>query len=394
MERFYFQLLLCIFACMLSSCATIESGDANNTDTVHEATPDPSADCPQKNQSWTFLFYIVADDGSQSFDTSTARYLNTMPTLPDNVEALVLLDRCVSAYWPISTTEGRVLDTCAQLYRIRKDGTPDLLDMSPYKLSWLDDSSGDVNMGSAATLTSFIQFGMEQIETTNYGLILSGHGNGDQVGFDSTNDSSLNHQELGFALEKAMDTGDVCRSKLDLVVMAACAMATAGVYSSLTPYVDWLIASQENIYGYNLAWMHELGSQSSDGSISTQEISTALIQGRVTGVLGTGQQVTLDLSDENSQALQTLVAEVGAILNANQTDRGDLEDAAFNPRTFDFRMVAEKVGDNALLERVDTLLNKTVIEQTELSEELGPKLEAHGISVTTSDLGLAGSLIF
>ena len=89
---------------------------------------------------------------------------------------------------------------------------------------------------------------------------------------------------------------------------------------------------------------------------------------------------------------QTLVAEVGAILNANQTDRGDLEDTAFNP-TADFRMVA-KVGDSALLEEVDTLLNKTVIEQTELSKELGPKLEAHGISVTTSDLGLAGSLIF
>ena len=119
---------------------------------------------------------------------------------------------------------------------------------------------------------------MEQIDTTNYGLILSGHGNGDQVGFDSTNDSSLNHQELGFALEKAMDTGDICRSKLDMVVMAACAMATAGVYSSLTPYVDWLIASQENIYGYDLNWMHKLGTESSNGSISKQEISTALIE--------------------------------------------------------------------------------------------------------------------
>jgi hypothetical protein len=393
MGRFYFYLLLCIFTGMVSSCANPES-DTGAIETTPSADPDPTAHCPEKDQSWTFLFYIVADDGSQSFDTSTARYLNTMPTLPENVEALVLLDRCISAYWPISTTDGRVLDTCAQLYRIQKDGTPKLLDMSPYKLSWLDDSSGDVNMGSATTLTSFIQFGMEQIETTNYGLILSGHGNGDQVGFDSTNDTSLNHQELGFALEKAMDTGDICRSKLDMVVMAACAMATAGVYSSLTPYVDWLIASQENIYGYDLNWMHKLGTESSNGSISKQEISTALIQSRVTGALGTGQQVTLDLSDENSETLQILVAEVGAILNANQTDRGDLEDAAFNQRTFDFRMVAEKSGDGALLETLDALLNKTVIEQTELSEELGAQLEAHGISVTTSDLGLAGSLIF
>ena len=394
MGRILFYILLCILTGMLTSCATSASSTEEVSDRTEDSSSDPTAHCPEKDKSWGFLFYIVADDGSQSFDTSTARYINTMPTLPENVEALVLLDRCASAYWPISTTDGRVLDTCAQLYRIQKDGTPKLLDMSPYKLSWLDDSSGDVNMGSATTLTNFIQFGMEQIDTTNYGLILSGHGNGDQVGFDSTNDTSLNHQELGFALEKAMDIGDVCRAKLDVVVMAACAMATAGVYSSLTPYVDWLIASQENIYGYDLTWMHALGSQSPEGKISKAEVSEALIQARVTGDTGTGQQVTLNLSDENSETLQILVAEVGAILNQSQTDRNDLEDTAFNPRTYDLRLVTEKTEDSALVEQVDELLQKTIVHQTQLSDGMLETIKAHGISVTTSDLGLAGSLIF
>ena len=184
-----------------------------------------------------FLFHIVADDGSQKALIPVPRDTST-PTGSENVEALMLLDRCYKCLLAHLYQRGsRAGHMCSTLPH-SKDGTQSPVDMSPYKLSWLDDSSGDVNMGSATTLTSFIQFGMEQIETTNYGLILSGHGNGDQVGFDSTNDSSLNHQELGFALEKAMDTGDVCRSKLDVVVMAACAMATAGVYSSLAYYVD------------------------------------------------------------------------------------------------------------------------------------------------------------
>ena len=114
MGRRYFYLLFCILTGMLSSCATGSvAGSEKSMNETSEAELGSGDDCPNKDQSWTFLFYIVADDGSQSFDTSTARYLNTMPTLPENVEALVLLDRCATAYWPIFTTEGQVLETCA-----------------------------------------------------------------------------------------------------------------------------------------------------------------------------------------------------------------------------------------------------------------------------------------
>ena len=74
------------------------------------------------------------------------------------------------------------------------------------------------------------------------------------------------------------------------------------------------------------------------------------------------------LSDENSETLQILVAEVGAILNQSQTDRNDLEDTAFNPRTYDLRLVTEKTEDSALVEQVDELLQKTIVHQTQLSD--------------------------
>ena len=120
MRRIYFHTSIYLLLGMLSSCGVAEPNTRDDQDPGQASALDPAAHCPNKDQSWTFLFYIVADDGSQSFDTSTARYLNTMPALAENVEALVLLDRCSYAYWPISTTDGRVLDTCAQLYRIQK----------------------------------------------------------------------------------------------------------------------------------------------------------------------------------------------------------------------------------------------------------------------------------
>lgn len=395
MQALQFKTLGLLFLGALCACATEQDLPSQQNADSLTAAEEIGSDCPEKDASWTFLFYMVADDGSQSFDTSTARYLNTMPSLPENVEAFVLLDRCASPYWPISTTTGRLLDSCAQLYKIQPDGRPELIDTTPYKLSWLDDSQGDVNMGTANTLASFVQFGMEQTETTNYGLILAGHGNGDQVGFDATNDASLNHPELGFALEKALtNVNQSCHQKLDVVVLAACAMATAGIYSSLTPHAQWLIASQENIYGYDLSWMHGLGVGNPDAKISLAEVSQALSNSRVTGDTGTGQQVTLALSQEMSTTLDLLVAEVGALLMEDDISRSDLEDASFNPRTYDFRLIAEKVQDGAVLGKVDSLLGQAVFDQTELSQGMRDSLQAYGISVTTSDLGLPGSLLF
>ena len=385
-------ILMCFALC---SCAI--DGDSNSENIAADQGNSQSSDdsCPEKDQSWTFLFYIVADDGSQGFDGSTVRDLNTMPSLPENVEALILLDRCSVPLWPVSTTTGPLLDSCAQLYRIQRDGGAELLDTAPHKLNWLQGVEGDLNMGSADTLSRFILFGMEYSDTTNYGLIISGHGNGDQVGFDSTNDSSLNHPEVAFAFNKALTTlAQPCQPKLDMVVMAACAMATAGMYTSLSPHVDWLIASQENIYGYDLAWMHELGAHHPEGNISKSEISEALKNARIDGETGTGQQVTLMLSEDMAQTLETLVTQVGAALIEDDFPRSDLEDASFNPRTYDLRLVTEKIQDAQVLEQVDALLEQAIFEQTELSEGMRDALQAHGISVTTSDLGLPGSLLF
>ena len=364
---------------------------------VEEEHPSPElpSHCGEKDASWTHLYYVVADDGGTSFDTSSVRYLNSMPSLPTNVQVLVLIDRCNSPVTSITTTAGTVKDTCAQLYRVLGDGRIELLDRSPHKMDWRDASSGDVSMCDPATLAGFVEFGMKYTNSTNYSLIVAGHGDGDSVGYDSTNDSALNPIELGAALDQALrGVNDVCHPKLDLVVMAACAMATAGTYVALAPYADHLIASQENIYGYDFHWMGTSGPEVDAGLISVEAITRALEAARVEGGDGVGQQVTWRLDAAAAEELQTLVRELSSELGQLGLDQDDLEDERFNQRGYDLRSVAERIEQPAFSEALEALLQKVVLSKTELSSSNVERLEGCGMSGTSSGLSLGGTSIF
>ena len=96
---------------------------------------------------------------------------------------------------------------------------------------------------------------------------------------------------------------------------------------------------------------------------------------------------------EKSETLLRITSEVGAMLISENVTKRELEDASFN-RAPTTRLVTEKVQSDALLIELDALLEQAVFEQTELSESLRDSIQGYGISVTTSDLGLPGSLLF
>jgi predicted small lipoprotein YifL len=394
--KHFFVALFC--AGLLAACGQdvpVEVPDSTEPEPESITTSSRPSHCPQKDQSWTHLFYVVADDGGTAFDTSSVRYLNTMPTLPTNVQMLVLIDRCATPVTSISSTNGPIKESCAQLYRILGDGRLELLDMAPHKLDWLDDSSGDVSMGNPSTLAGFLEFGMSYTDTTNYSLIVAGHGDGDSVGYDSTNDSALNPVELGVALDRALTAmNDECHPKMDLVVMAACAMATAGTYTSLAPHAEYLIASQENIYGYDFHWMGTAGPEGDVGPIHIEDISLALASARVEGEEGMGQQVTWRLNEDDGVALLELVREIGKGLADAGLEHEHLEDESFNQRGYDLRLVTERLSNAELLDSLDSLIERMVMSKTELSTGNRDRIDACGVSSTSSGLSLGGSSLF
>ncbi len=100
------------------------------------------------------------------------------------------------------------------------------------------------NMGDADTLSNFINYAYENYPADMYGLILWNHGGGsfNGYGYDEVTNDCLSLMELDNALADTPFTGD---NKLDFIGFDACLMATIEVADALSPYADYLFASQE-----------------------------------------------------------------------------------------------------------------------------------------------------
>lgn len=100
------------------------------------------------------------------------------------------------------------------------------------------------NMGNADTLSNFINYCYDNYPADQYGLILWNHGGGafNGYGYDELTNDSLSLMELDNAL---VDTPFKGENKLEWIGFDACLMATIEVADALSPYANYLIASQE-----------------------------------------------------------------------------------------------------------------------------------------------------
>lgn len=108
----------------------------------------------------------------------------------------------------------------------------------------LQESVPQSNMGAPETLAAFIEWGMKKYPAKKTGLIMWNHGGGPIYGYgvDEWFDSdALTLPELDKALKKALPGED----KLSFIGFDACLMASVETANALTPYADYLLASQE-----------------------------------------------------------------------------------------------------------------------------------------------------
>lgn len=100
------------------------------------------------------------------------------------------------------------------------------------------------NMGNSDTLSNFINYAYENYPADMYGLILWNHGGGsfNGYGYDEVTNDCLSLMELDNALADTPFSGD---NKLDFIGFDACLMATIEVADALSPYANYLFASQE-----------------------------------------------------------------------------------------------------------------------------------------------------
>lgn len=146
--------------------------------------------------------------------------------------------------------------------------------ISDGNLTMLDNTDGK-NMGDPDTLLSFLNYGYENYPADQYSLILWNHGGGALLGygFDEITGDCLTLEELDKALSQSPFNGE---NKLEWVGFDACLMATIETANMLSPYANYMIASQESepVWGWDYIFLNKIDDLS-DGSEIGKEIVDA-----------------------------------------------------------------------------------------------------------------------
>lgn len=114
----------------------------------------------------------------------------------------------------------------------------------------LVDDVSQTNMGDSSTLTSFLNWGIENYPAAKMGLVFWNHGGGSITGvcFDENYDyDSLSLKEIDNSLTSVFDN---MTDKFEFIGFDACLMATVENASMLVPHARYMYASEELEPGY------------------------------------------------------------------------------------------------------------------------------------------------
>ncbi len=104
------------------------------------------------------------------------------------------------------------------------------------------------SMGKSSTLTSFLQWGIENYPAEKMGIVFWDHGGGSITGvcFDELEDNdSLSLREIDAALLSVLESGKLT-DKFEFIGFDACLMGTVEAANISASYADYMIASQES----------------------------------------------------------------------------------------------------------------------------------------------------
>lgn len=106
-------------------------------------------------------------------------------------------------------------------------------------------SMDSANMGEAGTLTEFMDYAYENYPADHYGLILWDHGGGAVIGYGA--DENYGYDMLSLTeLKEGISNAELEKdTKLEAVGFDACLMGMTEVADTLSPYANYMIASEE-----------------------------------------------------------------------------------------------------------------------------------------------------
>lgn len=284
------------------------------------------------NDKVTVMIYLCGSDLESEHSMATADLNEMLHANLDDDHVNIIVETGGAKKWNNSVISNKT----NQRYRVTSRG-----------LQILDDNVGKRSMVDPNTLIKFIQFCKENYPANRYMLILWDHGGGaiTGYGYDQTSSGSMTLDKLNTALK----SGGV---KFDFIGFDACLMATFETAVVSEQYADYMIASEEAEPGTGWYYTNWLSKLSANPSISTVELSKALIDDftNVSKKNYPGCNTTLSIVD-----LAEFAGTVPDAFNAFSVEISDKLDQSEYAEIADARADAREFGSSSKVNHIDLI---------------------------------------
>ena len=320
----------------------------------------------------TIMVYMCGTDLESKYGMATSDMKEmASATLSDNVNVIVYTGGCKN--WKNDT----VSSSKNQIYKIENG-----------KWICLEKDMGSAAMTKASTLTDFIKYCKKNYPANRNALIFWDHGGGSLsgYGYDEKNagSGSMGLASINTALKNA-------GMQYDFIGFDACLMATMENALMLTPYADYLIASEETEPGVGWYYTNWLTALSKNTAMPTIEIGQKIVDDfvDVCAQRCRGQKTTLSVVDL-AELQETVPTKLSAFASSTsdliQNDQYQtVSSARYNTREFAQSSKIDQVDLVHLAQNLNTaeakqltLAIKSAVKYNRTSSNM---LNANGISI-------------
>ena len=251
-------------AVLLTSATAVRANEVpDTTASSHESVRDGTA----STAAWTILVYMDADNDLESYAIDDFLEMAEVGST-SHVNIVVQFDRNPN----YDDRYGNWADTKRFLVTAG---------MTPTAGNAVSDI-GEVDMGSAATLASFITWGVTTYPAQNYALVMWDHGySWYGVCWDYTNSyDCLTPAEIDSAMSDAQTA--VPGLHFGVIGFDACEMGTMEICAQLYPYTDYFVMSELDVPGTGWNYQRSLQWLTTNYQATGEQLSIRLAQDYIT----------------------------------------------------------------------------------------------------------------
>ena len=326
--------------------AATSANDREPDETVADGARDKYVQTARA-ESATVLIYMCGADLESRSGMATSD-LKEMIAAAHSDKVNIIVETGGAKSWK----NNQVSSACLQRWQVVDDG-----------LVSLNNNVGNASMTDPSTLKDFVDWGMKNYKSDRTMLILWDHGGGSVSGYgydEKFNNGSMRIDQIASALASA-------KGSLDFIGFDACLMATLETATALSPYSDYLLASEETEPGtgwYYTDWLTQLAR---DPAISTVNLGKTIIDTYTSHSQGS---TTLSLTD-----LAELSGTVGTPLKAFSAKLNDDIQSDQAKSVADARAQTKEFARSSTIDQVD-LVDFTAKLGTEEGKELADAIQS------------------